>query len=740
MTNYALASIVSLGLLVMGTTALLLGIFMFQNNRDSKSCRHMFLSCVFIFFWNLGYAWMGLCYNSDFAYVPRAIALLAVVLFMVFILEYLRYVSNYPRRKAYVVYAICLLAYMYSWFFIIGKDAVTFVMTPWGYWYKGSFTIYRIVQFGSVILAIAMFYVMLTTWAKRAELKRDKYVISKFKWFGPILFAGYALDTLIPMIFGTAAVPGSALGAFGSAMLLYFISSKYKSYGISVTGVAEYVFSEVNIPVLVLDYDEKITLYNDVATEFFGASDLKGHDILEYVERMENDGKTISHDSVMYSVKGKDTYCRLDRSTVYDDFGQIQCTILFAPDVTAVVNAMKMVESSRDAAEEANQAKSNFLANMSHEIRTPMNAIIGMSDILLRDQKLDDETQSQLENIKEAGNGLLGIINDILDISKIESGKYELIEDNYDTPSLIHDVSTIIKVKLQETPVVLKLEIDPTLPLELNGDLVRIRRILVNILGNATKFTKKGEIKLKVFAKTEGDKATVCFDVSDTGIGIKPEDLDKIFGAFNQVDTRKNRNIQGTGLGLAISKNLAIMMGGDITVESEYGKGSIFHIVIKQKVVDAKPIGEKVVRGLEKLDYRESKVKEKIVYTTKSDKKVLIVDDAKVNLTVAKGLLKPYKLEKVDTASCGAEAVELVKNYDYDLVFMDHMMPELDGVDTMKLIRQLDGDKYKNLTIIALTANAVSGTKEMLIKEGMQDFLAKPINKLELDEIINKWL
>ena len=737
--QYELAALVSFALFFMGTISLILGIMIYRANRTSRSVRKLYWSCISIFFWDVGYGFMGLCYNSDFAYVPRAIALLSVILYGVLILEYITSVSGFPVGKTIGVSTLGFAGYFISWLFIIRKDAATFEITPWGYWYRTSLTPMRILQFAAVILIIGYFYRILFYWRSNAKYKRERYIINRFFWFGIIIFAGYIFDTLLPMLLHTAAIPGSAVGAFGSAMLIYVISSKYRSFGITVSNVAENVFRDATVPVLILGPDDKIVLFNDNAKEYF-AGEPEGQMIADLVQEADTSIQAqTDYRGDLYQLIDRDVYCRFDRSVVNDEFGEPICTIVFVHEMTPFVKAMEQSVEMRLLAEEASLAKSSFLANMSHEIRTPMNAIIGMSDILLQEQKLDEETQNQLNNIKEAGNGLLGIINDILDISKIESGKYELIEDEYDVPSLIHDVSNIISVRLQETPVAFKVTVNPEVPRLLYGDVVRVRRILINILGNAIKFTNKGQIEFSVYCSMVGDKVALYFDVKDTGIGIKEEDLGKIFGAFNQVDTRKNRSIQGTGLGLAISKNLARMMEGDITVESTYGVGSIFHIEIHQKVKDAKGIGKEVAASLENLKYRMVKEADDFVIVPRPDKRVLIVDDAKVNLTVAKGLMKPYKMQ-IDTALSGKEAVEMVRANDYDAVFMDHMMPELDGVDTTKLIRALGGEKYQKLTIIALTANAVSGTKEMLVKEGMQDFIAKPMNRRELDEVINRWL
>jgi CheY-like chemotaxis protein len=376
---------------------------------------------------------------------------------------------------------------------------------------------------------------------------------------------------------------------------------------------------------------------------------------------------------------------------------------------------------------------------MSHEIRTPMNAIIGMSEIILRDGNIDSEVREQIRVIKSAGDGLLDLINDILDISKIESGKYEIIAEEYDFVALMADVGSLIRMRLADSDIEFRMSVDPGIPRHVLGDKLRVRQILVNILGNAVKFTKKGSITLSCSCRRLSDDHVFFFDVTDTGIGIRDEDRDSIFGVFDQVDTRKNRDIKGTGLGLAISRNLAIMMNGDITVDSVYGEGSTFHVSLHQKATDGECIGEELAKELEAFRYIQGDSVEMENTVRYRDKKILIVDDNLVNLHVAKGIMDPYEMD-IDLAENGRQAVEMVKQKEYDLIFMDHMMPELDGVDTTELIRNLDGSRFKNVPIVALTADAVKGTKEMLLKAGMQDYLAKPINGTELRQVLEKWL
>ena len=507
--------------------------------------------------------------------------------------------------------------------------------------------------------------------------------------------------------------------------------------------------------------------------------------------------------------------------------------------------ALKAVEDAKKVSD----MKSDFLANMSHEIRTPINAVIGMSEIALRDQ-MPDVTRDYLTQIRNAGLSLVSIVNDVLDFSKIEAGKMDINNDYYDPVSTIQDISNVIMARIQDKKIEFVETINPSFPRKLFGDIARLRQVIINIANNAIKFTDHGYVRFNVdYEKISDDEIKMIITVSDTGIGIKEEDISKIFEAFHQVNSKRNRNIEGTGLGLAITARILRLMGGDITVKSEYGKGSEFTMTLRQKVTDwekaleIKDKDKKLVMGywkningashfyeeLEKfgvqslaleelsdyekiisslddnaksksitictdysnyddeyiafinahpdnqflvtVDYfsdiktNKSNVrflkkpfstiglalvlnnKERIVERTTvpteesftaPEAKILVVDDSKINLTVAKGLLKPIKA-KVTTAVSGFEAIDLIEKEHFDIVFMDHMMPEMDGVDTMLKIRA-DFPELKDMPIIALTANAVTEAKKMLLEAGMDDFISKPINVKLLKEKVRQWL
>lgn len=397
--------------------------------------------------------------------------------------------------------------------------------------------------------------------------------------------------------------------------------------------------------------------------------------------------------------------------------------ILFV-DMTKIMDALERAEA-------ADKAKSNFLANMSHEIRTPMNAINGMAEFILRDSR-EEDAKRYASSIKSASKTLLSIINDILDFSKIESGKLELAEEEFRMASLLNDVVTMIDIRLQDKPVELKLDIEEDIPSVIYGDEVRFKQVLINLLGNAVKFTKVGYIKLKMrYEKLDQDLCRIKTKIIDTGIGIKPEDMENIFSSFTQVDTKKNRAVEGTGLGLAISRNLIEKMGGKIKVESVYGKGTTFCFDIVCRVQSWIPIGNLE----EKLQETTADAYE-VTFSAKGAK-VLVVDDNEMNLEVARGILAPYEIE-VECADSGRDAIIRFSRQKYDMIFMDHMMPGMDGVEAMNRIRKMkDGE---NATVIALTANALSDAAAEYKELGFQDFLAKPIEPQDMDEILRRYL
>ncbi|MDE6388476.1 MAG: response regulator [Lachnospiraceae bacterium] len=387
-------------------------------------------------------------------------------------------------------------------------------------------------------------------------------------------------------------------------------------------------------------------------------------------------------------------------------------------------------------ADKANRAKSDFLANMSHEIRTPINAVMGMNEMILRECEQED-IREYAQNIQGASQTLLSLINDILDFSKIESGKMEIVEAAYDTASMLNDVINMVRVKADSKNLQFNVDIDEKLPSELWGDGTRDRQVIINILNNAVKYTKEGQVSLSVNGERSGaDKILLEIRVSDTGIGIKEEDMPKLFRNFERLNLGENRNVEGTGLGLAITYRLVEQMNGRIEVESQYGVGSTFTIYLQQGIVNDSPLGDfqeryQLAMKRSRHQYRES--------FAAPDAKILVVDDTAMNLLVIEQLLKKTRVQ-VDTCLSGNACLELVQREHYDVILLDHMMPDMDGIETLKMLKDMKNNRCQDTPVIALTANAIVGVREMYIENGFDDYLSKPVEGNDLETMLKQYI
>ncbi|MGN0966824.1 MAG: response regulator [Candidatus Coprovivens sp.] len=387
------------------------------------------------------------------------------------------------------------------------------------------------------------------------------------------------------------------------------------------------------------------------------------------------------------------------------------------------VKMLEEVSMAKETAEKANSAKTEFLSNMSHEIRTPLNAIVGFSESL-KDDNVPEETKGKINDIITASNNLLEIVNGILDISKIEANKLELVNKEYDIKSTLDELESLTRARIGEKGLELNVNIDPTLPRVLYGDKVRLKQVILNILTNAVKYTKEGHIDFTVSSVVKDDICRLIVSVEDTGIGIKQENIKKLFSKFERLDVEKQMTIEGTGLGLAITKKLVDLMGGTIVAQSVYGQGSKFTVSIDQKIISVKPI-EKPKPALES----------KIIDV--SGAKALIVDDNELNIKVASTLLKKYNFT-IDSCTNGQDCIKkLLEDDSYDIIFLDDMMPRMSGREVIKKLKQAEGF---NIPTIALTANAIEGMKEEYLACGFDDYLSKPIEKVELERVIKTYL
>lgn len=394
------------------------------------------------------------------------------------------------------------------------------------------------------------------------------------------------------------------------------------------------------------------------------------------------------------------------------------------------VKMIEQLNQAKDAAVKANQAKSDFLSSMSHEIRTPLNAICGFSSSLLENPGVSDEAKGDVKNIIMASDSLLDLVNGILDISKIEANKLEIIDTNYDFYKMFDELVLLTKARIGDKPLEFKYSYDESIPKYLYGDGMRVKQVILNLLTNSVKYTKEGFVEFRVRSVVKNDIIRLIISVEDSGIGIKKENIEKLFTKFERLGVEKETTTEGTGLGLAITKKLVEMMGGNVAVQSIYGKGSIFTLSIDQKIVTGSEL-EKLIEN----EKNEEKPSDEVINA--SGKRVLVVDDNQLNLKVAERLLKAYKCD-IDFASSGSECITKIANGEkYDLILLDDMMPKMSGSEALVKLKEIDNF---NTPVCALTANAITGMREEYLGKGFNDYLSKPIVKEELNRVIKKYL
>ncbi len=566
----------------------------------------------------------------------------------------------------------------------------------------------------------ALFHVMIV---RRGRVGGRRYLLIMILQCMPIAsLLAYAMK--LTYVFDlTPAVLGIVL----SMVVILVWSRRIYDFRTLASGV---VLNSMGDGVIALDDQKRIVSYNQAAAGIFTELGAKAvGESISYLKSFpeeileENDKKEFCVGERFYESHVKQITEKTSKSKGY---------VVLVLDVTETKKYIDEIKSVREQAERANMAKSEFLANMSHEIRTPMNAIVGLSDIIMEESR-GRKVYSYACDIKSASRNLLAIINDILDLSKIEAGKMEIVTSDYYVKNIVGEVVNIMDIAASQRGLLLKCEYDTSIPCRYHGDEGRIKQVLINLLNNAVKFTKEGYVRISVGGTPCGEgMEELMFCVEDTGCGIREDDLEKIFEDFRQVDSRRNRSVEGTGLGLSITKRLVHMMQGNIKVRSVYGQGTIFVVTIPQRIVDA--------RSLEEVPDAPEKEKEQIrSFTVAGNYKVLVVDDNLVNRRVAIGFLKGYGF-KISEAASGPEAIGLVRKTKFNIIFMDHMMPEMDGIEAARIIRQDCGENGREPVIIALTANAMEGVREMFLQNGFQDFLAKPLYRKPMNEVLARWI
>lgn len=580
-----------------------------------------------------------------------------------------------------------------------------------------------------MIFAILFPYLMSLYTLVRARARKGEDAVDRK--YGLILllsilpiFALYAYVMKLTRAYDfTPMVTGVVL----SSVVILVWSRKVYDFGSLASGA---LLNSMSDGVIALDEKKRIVNYNPAAADIF--AELNSRAIGRNVSEIPNFPKVEAGEEVQNEFYQGDRFYQSHVEHISDRFGVLKGYVVVVLDMTEMRNRIEEIKQVRIQAEQANKAKSEFLANMSHEIRTPMNAIVGLSDIIMEESK-GRKVYSYACDIKSASKNLLSLINDILDLSKVEAGKMELVESDYHIKTVVDEVINMMEGAASKKGILLKCEYDMSIPCRYRGDAVRIRQILINLLNNGLKFTKEGHVKLSV-SGVPGEKPgteRIHMEVEDTGCGIQKEDLVKIFENFSQVDAKQNRSVEGTGLGLSISRRLVELMGGNIRVESVYGEGTTFILEIIQEIVDT--------RSLSEIPEEIVRKEEEIRLFVTDDYRVLVVDDNLVNRKVARGFLRPYGFA-IDEAGGGREAIDKVLQTRYDIIFMDHMMPEMDGIEAVQVIRKDCGENGMFPVIIALTANAMEGVRETFLQQGFQDFITKPLDKKTLNEALLRWI
>ena len=719
---------------VFSTIIAICGISYFMREKNAGALRYYMLVMGFFgALWSGGYGIMGFTETGEAAAVFRAVGLVGVVGFMMTEALMIAYMVELPKwlfRAYAMIFGIFAAVDLY--FFI--PDQHTFVRL------NGRMCYYSTNSFGRMVHNIFLAFVVVTMiamailWVHKEKPKRQSYYVRAAILANIAILFSIIPDTILPML-GKPSFPSSAYGMFLTYMITWFWATRFNAFSITVGNLSQYIYESANTAILIFDEYFRLVLANPYGQELLGIKKIENQKLMQLFQGTEAESGRIK-DGILRDNKGVAELvsvhgaisCSLNFSLARDFHDDPYCIVCFVYDLTKEKNMLEEVVR-------ANEAKSQFLANMSHEIRTPINGILGMDSVLLKECH-DENLREYAKNIQSAGQSLLSIINDILDISKIESGKMEILTIRYQLFSVLNDCYNLTKIKLQNKPVSFIMQINEKLPSWLYGDEVRIRQIINNFLSNAVKYTKEGNITFELdFEEKTDEQILLVITVRDTGIGIKEEDLGKLFESFTRIEEKRNRNIEGTGLGLNLTKNLVNLMGGEVFAESTYGKGSCFTAKIPQKIADAKPMGD---FGKRYQQYLSTSDDDKLSFLA-PDARILVVDDVTMNLKVVEGLLKATKIQ-IDTAVSGSECLECVKTTPYQMIFLDHMMPEMDGLETLEHMKNLADNPNAQTPVIMLTANAIVGAKEEYIEAGFTDYLTKPIRETELLEMILKYL
>jgi CheY-like chemotaxis protein len=728
-----MGKIISIILIVLSTICANLGISFFHNQKNTDRIRfYVTLFNLFASLWCFTYGCMGFCKQVDTAFHLRLVGLIGVLgLFFVDALS-VAYLSHLPKIIERTILAVVGVLTVMD-YFIFGQEGVDFFILHdgWMTWTTKS-SPQRTFHSMYVLLLLALFLAFSVRMYVKASSHRQRRYILSFLAANLLMFLGSLPDTYY-LSAQTVAYPTSGIGAASASIVLWYGALKLNAFNVSLENLSNVIYQSVDVGILVFDpYEHKLLMCNPKSSPRLPQSPQGKHfsELFPSVPVKEEDyfKKAMSKDGSFLKFETADgmTYS-IHTTAAYDNFNEPYCFVCAVYDLTSEANTQKELIK-------ASNAKSDFLSHMSHEIRTPINSILGMNQLILRESK-DPTITGYASDISSSSRMLLSLVNDILDFSKIESGKMQLFPITYDVSSLIHDLCTMVAPRAAEKDLEFHVNINPALPSQLIGDDTRIRQIGLNLLTNAVKYTAKGSVTVHFdYRSDEKEQFYLVLSVQDTGQGIREEDQPLLLSSFTRINEKANRSIEGSGLGLSITSRLLDLMHGELKLKSTFGEGSTFTVSIPQAVADRLPVGDlasRIAASSSSFDDIETHI-----YAPHG--KVLVVDDVAMNCRVFTGLLKETGLD-IDTAGSGKEALELCKKKSYHMIFMDHMMPEMDGIETFHRIKS-DCPLNADIPIVILTANAVAGMREEYLAQGFSGYLSKPVTGKELEEMIAKFL
>lgn len=709
-------------------------IILWSEDRKDTENRLLSVFCISSAIWSVGFGALILQTNEEWAYWCRVFGMIGTIMYLIIGQMLVSYLSGIRKGWANFFNGFACLGF-FVFFLTVERSQTIYQLEDGGMTYSfkagPANTIYTTY---SVILALLMFGIAL--YMCFSKVKRIRFFGKIFILADMAMLIGTVLDTVFPLL-GFKAIPGSTLMQFWGMLVVYLAIRANNRSKINIANMSEFIYYSLSMPVLVYSAGKQLQIANDAAAKFFGInqSSIRQQKIgLEQFFELDDsvfdfDGASSDADALCIH---NQIHCNLAINKIQDRYNDIIGYIIIVTDLSERIKNLQRLEEAKQEAEAANHAKTAFLANMSHEIRTPMNAILGFSELILK-KDTSDTVREYASDIKTSCLNLLAVINDILDISKLDSGKAELSCSNYHTAVLLQEVYHIIDIQARKKGLHFEMNADPRIPNELYGDKTRVRGILINLLNNAVKYTEQGSVIFNVrLVAIDKNCASLEYAVTDTGIGIKEDALEHLFDSFARFDSKRNTNIEGTGLGLSIVNGYVNLMGGTIKVDSIYGRGTTFTVNLEQEIVDDSPLNltKTTAAGDSSLNAGEMKIK---------NTRVLVTDDNQINLKVIKNTLEHYGLD-VDTAASGSEALQLSQNTLFDLVFMDQMMPGMDGIETMQRMRESSahyaiGGAGK---IVVLTANAIMGVRDELLEKGFDEYLSKPIQFSELERVLRK--